>query len=113
MRFEWDENKNQTNLEKHGIEFKTAALVFNDPNAVTLLDHGSEDEERWIIMGMLELSAAILVVVHTVRESGYEEIIHIISARTATSREKRVYEEAHENPKKADTNYRSKKRRGY
>jgi hypothetical protein len=38
MRYEWDENKNERNLEKHGLSFETASLVFDDPNALSIPD---------------------------------------------------------------------------
>lgn len=38
MKFEWDENKNQLNLEKHGIDFETAMLVFNDSKRIEIYD---------------------------------------------------------------------------
>ena len=37
-RFEWDENKNQANREKHGISFETARLVFDDAHCLLVLD---------------------------------------------------------------------------
>ena len=113
MRFEWDENKNQHNLRKHGIRFQTATLVFEDQNAVVFIDDSSEDEERWITVGRLGLSALVVLVVHTVREKGHEEVIRIISARLATKMEKRIYEEADESTEEGYRNARSKKRRRY
>src|SRR5262245_11566403 len=110
MRFEWDENKNRHNLRKHGIRFQTAALVFEDRNVVVFLDESSEAEERWIAVGRLSLSAVVILVVHTVCESGNEEVIRIISARLATKAEMRIYEEAHESTEEGYRNPRSKKR---
>jgi uncharacterized protein len=52
MKFEWDENKNQLNIRKHGIDFADAAYVFSDPFALNLPDdQHSETEERWILLG--------------------------------------------------------------
>jgi uncharacterized DUF497 family protein len=51
MYFEWDENKNRQNLLKHEVRFETAALVFDDPHALTQRDQSSDDEERWITLG--------------------------------------------------------------
>jgi uncharacterized protein len=99
MRFEWDEEKNRRNIKKHGVSFETAALVFEDPYGLTQRDLLSEDEERWITLGVVEL-AATLFVVHTLpdRECGLdtEATIRIISARRATPRERKQYEEAHQ-----------------
>jgi uncharacterized DUF497 family protein len=51
MRLEWDEAKNRSNLKKHGIDFETAALVFDDPYALSDLDRIIEGEERWQTIG--------------------------------------------------------------
>ena len=52
MKFEWDENKNQLNIRKHGINFHDAAYVFSDPFALNALDNEhSETEERWLLLG--------------------------------------------------------------
>ncbi len=48
---EWDENKNQQNIRKHGISFQTAALVFADEERIKYLDKlHSQDEERYVIL---------------------------------------------------------------
>lgn len=67
MYFEWDENKNRQNLLKHDVRFETAALVFDDPHALTQRDQSSENEERWITLGAVG-AGAVLFVVHTWRE---------------------------------------------
>jgi len=51
MYFEWDERKNRANQAKHGLSFETAALVFEDPNAISVLDRVVEGEERWRTLG--------------------------------------------------------------
>jgi uncharacterized DUF497 family protein len=91
LEFEWDENKNIANLEKHGLSLETATLVFQDPDVVSILDDRYEDEgERWISIGRVEFT--IIYVAHTVKEEeNGEEIIRIISARKATPREEREY----------------------
>ena len=92
MRFEWDEAKNQRNLIKHRVRFETAALVFDDPYAVTQRDESTSDEERWITLGSVG-PATVLFVVHTWRErSKEEEIVRIISARRADHNETRQYQ---------------------
>ena len=87
MNYEWDPNKAKSNFKKHGIRFADAVGVFEDENAITIQDeHKSED--RFITIGRDFLSR-ILVVVYTFREV----VIRIISARKATARERRTYEE--------------------
>jgi len=90
MRFEWDEVKNRRNLRKHKISFQTASLVFDDPYARSMQDRVLEAEERWQTLGMI--GGVIVVVAHTYREEGGELVIRIISARKATSAERRAYE---------------------
>lgn len=95
MRFEWNEEKNRKNRSKHGVSFETATLVFDDPYALTKRDAAHEEEERFVTLGAIG-PGAILLVVHTSFENtGSEEVIRIISARAATSRERKSYEETH------------------
>jgi uncharacterized DUF497 family protein len=91
MRFVWDEEKNRRNRAKHGVSFEAAKLVFDDPRAISQVDETQQDEERWITIG-LAARVVVLLVVHTAREEGGEETIRIISARKATPRERKVYE---------------------
>jgi uncharacterized DUF497 family protein len=112
MRFEWDENKDRQNLRKHDIRFETAALVFDDPYAITQRDFSAEDEERWITVGAIG-RGSILFVVHTFYESHDEEIVRIISARAAESHERKAYEEAHKRTEARHPSHRRKKRRRY
>jgi uncharacterized protein len=95
MRYEWDENKNERNLEKHGLSFETASLVFDDPNALSIPDRIENGEERWQTIGMIE-NIVIVMVAHTIKleVESQEEIIRIISARKATRAERQEYEEA-------------------
>jgi uncharacterized protein len=95
MRYEWDENKNERNLEKHGLSFETASLVFDDPNALSIPDRIENGEERWQTIGMIE-NIVIVMVAHTIKLEAdtQEEIIRIISARKATRTERQEYEEA-------------------
>ena len=92
MTFEWDERKNRRNRAKHGVSFEAATLVFDDPHAVGVPDRTEEGEERWKTVGMAA-GVVPLLVVHTHREEGGEEYIRIISARKATPRERKTYEE--------------------
>ena len=81
--FEWDEEKNRLNFEKHGISFETAQYVFADEMHVILYDDlHSVNEDRYIAIGKVD---QVLYVVHTVRS----ERIRIISARIATEAGKR------------------------
>jgi uncharacterized DUF497 family protein len=92
MNFEWDERKNRGNRAKHGVSFEAATLVFEDPHAIGVQDHTEEGEERWRTVG-LSAGVVVLLVVHTNREEGGEEYVRIISARKATPRERKAYEE--------------------
>ena len=87
--FEWDHRKAQSNLEQHGVSFEEAASIFGDPLSLTIEDpHDSATERRYVMMG-LSLRGRTLVVVHAERG----EKLRIISARLATSVERRQYEE--------------------
>ena len=86
--YEWDENKNQRNIQKHGVSFEEAATAFEDPNALTLPDEEhSIDEDRFFLIGF-STKANLLIVSHCFREG---QIIRIISARKAEKIEKLVY----------------------
>ena len=85
MKFEWDENKNVINKEKHKISFETAAYVFDDPYYIEMFDfEHSVDEDRYIAIGKV---GDILFVVFTERK----ETIRLISARLATNAERELY----------------------
>jgi len=90
MSYEWDPNKAKSNFKKHGIKFADAVGVFEDENAITIEDD-HEKEDRFITIGMDFLSR-ILVVIYTFRDI----VIRIISARKATARERKIYEEQDE-----------------
>ncbi len=93
MRFEWDAKKNRHNLQSHGIPFEIAQEVFADPFCLTIEDMQVDAEQRFWTIGRLE-NLQVLVVVHTTDVQDGEEITRIISARKATPRERRFYEEA-------------------
>jgi uncharacterized DUF497 family protein len=87
--FEWDQEKAQQNLKKHGVSFEEAATIFGDPFSLTIDDPvHSPEEQRFITLGYSEVQR-LLVVVHTDRG----ENIRIISARTAIRRERETYEQ--------------------
>lgn len=82
---EWDNAKNDLNVKKHGLSFATAARVFSDVNRVELYDFNHSDKEaRYITIGMVN---KIISVVYTERKKA----LRIISARVATSAERRIY----------------------
>lgn len=55
MKFVWDDEKNKTNIAKHGISFETASKVFEDPNYIELYDsEHSADEDRYIAIGYVK-----------------------------------------------------------
>jgi uncharacterized protein len=88
MRFEWDPDKARRNLAKHGLSFEEAASAFGDPLSLTISDPDhSEDEDRFLLLGLLG-SGRLAVVVHLERAGA----VRIISARLATRRERRTYE---------------------
>lgn len=90
MRFDWDDQKAQTNEKKHGISFNEAKTAFYDENARLLYDEDhSSKEDRYILLGMSNL-LSLLIVCHAYRED--EETIRIFSARRANKREKEQYQ---------------------
>lgn len=92
--FEWDPIKAKENLRKHRISFDRGAEVFLDPLAISIFDEDhSEHEERWVSLGK-DRRGSVLILIHTFLEvSAGECKIRIISARKATNRESRQYEE--------------------
>lgn len=89
MDFEWDEAKAEANERKHGISFSEAMTVFGDPLAVTGYDpKHADDEDRFLTMGT-SIVGRLIVVSHTDRGSS----IRIMSARAATRRERKDYED--------------------
>lgn len=89
ITFTWDPKKASANARAHGISFDEAQSVFYDDFAVQFFDEGhSNDEDRFLMLGMSNL-ARVLLVVHCLRASG--DVIRIISARKATRREQSFY----------------------
>lgn len=96
MQFTWDPKKAEANLKKHGVDFREAATVFDDPLSVAFPDdYHSVGESRFLIIGMSAPGRALV--------ASYTEVaadtIRIISARTATAHEKTFYEEDQSNPR--------------
>lgn len=85
MRFEWDEDKNAINKEKHKISFETAVYVFDDPHYIEMFDfEHSVSEDRYIAIGKV---GDVLFVVFTERK----DTVRLISARLATKAERELY----------------------
>ena len=89
MDFEWDPGKAIINLAKHVVAFADAATIFGDPLAVTYADPDhSEGEDRFVTFGH-SASGPLLIVSHTDRD----DRTRIISARRATQKERKIYEQ--------------------
>jgi uncharacterized DUF497 family protein len=87
--FEWNSTKAAENARKHGVGFEEAASVFGDPLSMTIADADhSNEEDRFVTLGRSS-TCRLLVVVHVERG----DRIRLISARQASSREKKQYEE--------------------
>jgi uncharacterized DUF497 family protein len=86
--FNWDPAKEERNVLKHGVSFREASTVFGDPLAGTIPDPGhSEGETRYVTFGQT-VEGRLIVVVHT----DVDDEVRIISAREATTQERRRYE---------------------
>lgn len=91
IRFEWDNNKNEINKKKHKISFEEAKTVFYDENAILFDDpEHSVDEERFLMLGISN-TEKLCIVCHCYRNA--DEVIRIISARKATTKETKTYNE--------------------
>ena len=95
LQFEWDENKNNINIKKHGVSFEYAIRVFRDPFRLDLYDEENSGinpygvwEDRYIAIGYVN---DILYVVYTIRAENDNEVVRIISARQAEASEIREY----------------------
>jgi len=88
VRFEWDDEKALSNIEKHGVSFGEATEVFYDPNALEDydVDHSTE-EVRFFIIGLS--SRRLLYVIYAERKG---DLVRIISARKADRAEQEIYE---------------------
>ncbi|ARC41706.1 MULTISPECIES: BrnT family toxin [Citrobacter] len=91
MEFEWDANKAQSNYRKHGVRFEDAVLVFDDPRHLSRQDRYENGEYRWQTIGMM-YGVVVILVAHSVRFESGVEVIRIISARKADSKERNRYE---------------------
>jgi uncharacterized DUF497 family protein len=92
LSFEWDPDKSKSNERKHRVTFEEASTVFADPMAVTIYDPDHSDEEdRFLSLGFSDRNR-LLVVSFTDRD----QRVRIISARVASRRERKQYEEENE-----------------
>ena len=88
LQFDWDENKNISNIDKHYVSFAEAAFVFQDPLSATFPDPDhSLEEDRYLTIGMSALDRVLIV-----SPTDRDDRIRIISARLATRHERRAYE---------------------
>jgi hypothetical protein len=85
IQFEWDENKRQTNILKHKIDFIDVEKIFDYDTVIIEDDRFNYGEQRFIAIGLLE--GRTIVVVYTEKENS----IRIISARKATKNEQQIY----------------------
>jgi uncharacterized DUF497 family protein len=91
IKFTWDDQKERSNQNKHGVSFSEATTAFADENARLKHDDGhSQNEDRFILLGF-SAKLRMLVVVHAYRQEETE--IRIISARKATPKERKQYGE--------------------
>ncbi|MBN3874710.1 BrnT family toxin [Nostoc sp. JL33] len=88
MEFEWDKNKNQQNIQKHGISFEEATEIFNGVVFTSIDQRYDYEEIREISIGSIQ-AVVIITVAHTDRNGK----IRLISARKATPKERRTYYE--------------------
>jgi uncharacterized DUF497 family protein len=87
MEIEWDSDKADSNLKKHGVSFEEAATALLDLMALAQEDPASEGESRWVLIGM-SAQMRILTVVYTLRR---QDRVRLISARKATRKETKHY----------------------
>ncbi len=87
MFFEWDDHKNDSNIRKHGIDFRDVVEMFAHPMLTRLDARRAYGEDRWIGIGLLKNIVAVTVYL----EWEDEETIRIISARKATRHESKEY----------------------
>ena len=101
VEFDWDENKNQINIERHGFDFSDAHKVFDHPMLVNLDTREDYGEDRWIGIGLL-----MDIVVAIIFTEPNKDTIRIISARKADKNErKRYYEKIFQNRLESTKNY--------
>jgi uncharacterized DUF497 family protein len=85
MVFEWDSNKSQVNLEKHGLDFQSAKILWEDPDRIEIIAPYPL-ENRVILIG--KIKSQLWTAVYTSRK----DVIRIISVRRSRKKEKELYE---------------------
>ena len=85
MVFEWDKEKSESNLKKHGIDFETARKIWLDENRIEI-EAPYPIEKRWVVIGAIEKK--VWTAVFTIRD----DAIRIISVRRSRTREKKIYD---------------------
>ena len=88
MGYQWDPNKAAINLRSHEVDFADAVGVFEDEWALTIDEQEGGGEQRFVSLGM-DFLGRVLIVVYTYRGDD----IRLISARTATKKERKIYEQ--------------------
>jgi uncharacterized protein len=88
MNFEWDELKNEINIDKHGFDFADAYRVFDLPMVVDLDERSNYGEDRWIGTGLLDERVVVVIFTEPDRKT-----TRIISLRKALSHERKRYEQ--------------------
>jgi len=92
MEYEWDENKQQSNLEKHGLDFVIAYKIYESVEKLTIPSNYAS-EQRWVDIAPVGKELVVLTLVYTYRE----ERVRIISLRKASKQERRLYNEKRKN----------------
>ena len=87
MKITWNLVKAKTNRFKHRVLFSEIEPVFYDPNAICIEDADSDNEARFVVIG-IDSFGRVVVVVYTYRD----HVIRLISARKASSSERKTYE---------------------
>ena len=88
MDVNWDPDKAKSNYKKHGVHFSDAESVLYDPCALTIEDEYSEEEHRYISIGLDAIGRTLVIVYATINDD-----IRLISARKAEKYERHDYEE--------------------
>lgn len=89
--FEWDDNKSQSNENKHGLNFETAHYAFFDPQILSIPDEPVDGEQRWRTIARLADSFVALYIGHLYDVDDDKEYVRIITARQATPHEQEAY----------------------
>jgi hypothetical protein len=86
--FVWDEAKRKSNLKKHGLDFKDAHLVYDDPAKLTY-DSSRNGERRLLDLAVAIVKGRLLALIYTERGSD----VRVISFRPASREEREQYEQ--------------------